>query len=115
MKQLIDFIFLIILYLFVFYKRWKTKGKDKLIINTIMYIYLMFVLYYTLMPILVSLPFIFNHPYKVMNFVPLIDVTNGRGDFIRQIVLNVVMTIPFGILFPLTMLNPRYQATCLST
>jgi protein vanZ len=53
------------------------------------------------MPILVSLPFIFNHPYELMNLVPFVDVTNGRGDFIRQVVLNIVMTIPFGFLLPL--------------
>lgn len=26
---------------------------------------------------------------------------NGRGDFVRQIVLNVVMTVSFGFLYPL--------------
>ena len=67
-----------------------------------MYIYLSFVLYFTLMPILVKLPYILNHPYTPMNMVPFIDVLEGRGDFIRQIVLNVIMTMPFGFLFPLT-------------
>ena len=37
-----------------------------------------------------------------MNMVPFIDVVKGRGDFLRQVVLNIVMTIPFGFLFPLT-------------
>ena len=50
MKELLDFIILAILYIFIFYKRWKVKGKDVLFINTIMYIYLSFVLYFTLMP-----------------------------------------------------------------
>ena len=36
-----------------------------------------------------------------MNLVPFIDVLNGRGDFIRQVGLNVIMTIPFGFLMPL--------------
>lgn len=53
------------------------------------------------MPIITSLPFIFNHPYKPMNLVPFIDVFNGRGDFLRQVGLNVMMTIPFGFLLPL--------------
>jgi len=70
-------------------------------INTIMYIYLSFVLYFTLMPIITSLPFVFNHSYVPMNIVPFIDVSTGRGDFIRQVVLNIVMTIPFGFLLPL--------------
>ena len=68
MKELVDFIVLFLLYIFIFYKRWKLKGKDVLFINTIMYIYLSFVLYFTLMPIIASLPFIFNHSYVSMNF-----------------------------------------------
>lgn len=51
------------------------------------------------MPIITSIPFIFNHPYKPMNLIPFIDVISGRGDFIRQVGLNVIMTIPFGFLF----------------
>ena len=101
MKEIIDFIVLIIIYIFIFYKKWKSRGKDVLFVNTTMYIYLSFVLYFTLMPIITSLPFIFNHPYTPMNLVPFIDVLNSRGDFVRQVGLNVIMTIPFGFLMPL--------------
>lgn len=106
MKELIDFIILIILYFVLFYKKWKLKGKDVLLINTTMYIYLSFVFYFTLMPIFSSIPtiinhMVFNHHYKQMNLIPFIDVTMGRGDFVRQILLNVIMTIPFGILLPI--------------
>lgn len=102
MKYLIDFTVLALLYVFVFFKKWKTKGKDILFVNTLMYVYLSFVLYFTLMPIITSIPFVFNHPYKLMNLVPFIDVSMGRGDFFRQVILNVIMTMPFGFLFPLT-------------
>lgn len=102
MKYLIDFTALAFLYAFVFLKKWKSRGRDVLLVNTLMYIYLSFVLYFTLMPIITSLPFILNHPYKPMNLVPFIDVSMGRGDFLRQIILNVIMTVPFGFLFPLT-------------
>jgi len=102
MKYLIDFIALALLYVFVFFNKWKIKGKDVLLVNTLMYLYLSFVLYFTLMPIITSLPFVLNHPYKPMNLVPFIDVLAGRGDFFRQVVLNIIMTIPFGFLFPLT-------------
>lgn len=99
-KDLIDFIFLALLYIFVFYRIWKAKGKQTLFINTIMYIYLCLVLYFTLMPIITSLPHIFSHHYRAMNLTPFIDVLNQRGDFTRQILLNVLMTIPFGFLLP---------------
>ena len=73
-----------------------------MLVNTLMYIYLSFVLYFTLMPIITNIPFVLNHPYTPMNLVPFIDVLMGRGDFLRQVVLNIIMTIPFGFLFPLT-------------
>lgn len=105
MKSLIDFIALVFLYAFVFCRKWKTKGKDTLLVNTLMYVYLSFVLYFTLMPVIASLPFILNHPYKPINMTPFVDVLTGRGDFIRQILLNVIMMMPFGFLFPMTQ-NP---------
>ena len=102
MKYLIDFITLIFLYALVFFKKWKLQGKDILLVNTLMYVYLSFVLYFTLMPVITSLPFILDHPYKIMNMVPFVDVLAGRGDFVRQVLLNVIMMMPFGFLFPMT-------------
>ena len=67
-----------------------------------MYAYLSFVLYFTMMPVITSLPFLLNHPYKFMNMTPFIDVLLGRGDFFRQVLLNVIMTVPFGFLYPMT-------------
>jgi len=53
------------------------------------------------MPIVVSLPFIFNHPYIPMNMMPFADYFSGRGDAVRQIILNIIMMMPFGFLLPL--------------
>ncbi len=107
MKELADFAVLIIIYFWKFYKKWKEKGKDVLFVNTIMYIYLSFVLYFTLMPILTRIPFLYFHhyPYEPMNLIPFVDILTGRGDFLRQVVLNVIMMIPFGFLLPLTNKN----------
>lgn len=102
MKNLIDVIALTLLYLFVFLKKWKRDGKAALLVNTLMYVYLSFVLYFTLMPVIPSLPYIMNHTYRMMNMTPFVDVLSGRGDFIRQVLLNVIMTVPFGFLFPMT-------------
>ncbi len=108
MKELVDFAVLIIIYFWIFYRKWKEEGRDVLLVNTLMYIYLSFVLFFTLMPIITSLPFIFNHPYDSMNLVPFIDVLNGRGDFMRQVGLNIIMTIPFGFLMPLVKRNTGF-------
>ena len=105
-KHLIDFIALFVLYLFVFFPRWRNKGRNVLFIRTVMYVYLSFVLFFTMMPIITSLPFIFDHPYAI-NIIPFDDYANGRGDVVRQIVLNIVMTVPFGILFPMTQRRSR--------
>ncbi len=102
MKYLIDVIALLLLYVFVFFRKWKVRGREILLVNTLMYLYLSFVLYFTLMPVLTSIPFVLNHPYSPMNMVPFIDVLEERGDFFRQVILNVIMTVPFGFLFPLT-------------
>ena len=102
MKYLIDFTALTLLYVFLFCRKWKIKGKDILLVNTLMYIYFSFVLYFTMMPIITSIPFALHQYYKPMNMVPFIDVSMRRGDFLRQIVLNTAMTMPFGFLFPLT-------------
>lgn len=115
MKIFVDFIALGILYFFRYFGKWKEEGRDVLLVNTTMYIYLSFVLFFTLMPILTALPFIFNHPYTSMNMVPFIDVTLGRGDFVRQVVLNVILTVPFGFLFPLVKRNSKFLKTVLYT
>ncbi len=101
-KYFIDFTGLVFLYALVFFRKWRTQGRDRLLVNTLMYAYLSLVLYFTMMPVVVSIPFILDHPYKPMNLVPFIDVSLGRGDFFRQVLLNVIMTLPFGFLFPLT-------------
>lgn len=101
MKYLIDFAVLAFLYVFVFLKKWKIQGRDRLFLNTLMYLYLSCLLCVTLMPVITSIPFVFNHPYVPMNLVPFIDVSERRGDFLRQIILNIIMTVPFGFLFPL--------------
>jgi Glycopeptide antibiotics resistance protein len=114
MKIAVDWIALIILYLTVLYRRWQSEGRDILFIRSVMYLYLCFVLYFTMMPVITSLPFIFDHPHTLMNLVPFIDVLSGRGDFVKQVGLNVLMTVPFGFLFPLCYKeNPKLSKTLL--
>ena len=101
-KYFVDVAVLMFLYAFVFFRRWRPQGRDRLLVNTLMYAYLSLVLYFTMMPVVASIPFMLDHPYTPMNLVPFIDVSLGRGDFFRQVLLNVIMTLPFGFLFPLT-------------
>jgi len=101
-RYLVDFGALALLYGLVLFRRWRARGRDCLVVNTLLYAYLSLVLFVTLMPVITAIPFVWNHPYQPMNLVPFADVLAGRGDFVRQVALNVVMTMPFGFLFPLT-------------
>ena len=114
-KYFIDFAVLIFLYASVFFRRWRPQGRDVLFVNTLMYAYLSVVLFFTMMPVIVSIPFLLDHPYKPMNLVPFIDVSLRRGDFFRQVGLNIIMTMPFGFLFPLTRdKKAKFSATVFS-
>lgn len=89
---------MIFIYVVFLFKKWKRKGTKDLLINTLLYFYFIGYLYFTLMPIVTSLPFIFNHPYTSMNLKLFDDLINGRGDYLIQIILNIILTIPFGFL-----------------
>ena len=106
LNRSLDFLALTALYVLVLRKRWKARGRDVLLVNTVMYVYLSFVLFFTLMPVIAALPSVLSHPYAV-HLEPFADYRYGWGDAERQIVLNVLMTVPFGFLFPLTQRQTR--------
>lgn len=56
MSIVLDVMALSFIYYFVFLKRWKQRGMRALLLNTTMYIYICFVLYFTLMPMMASIP-----------------------------------------------------------
>ena len=64
-----------------------------------------FVLYCILLwcPWWLVFPHLFDHNdgYAPINLVSFIDVINKRGDYLRQIILNIIMTIPFRFFLPL--------------
>lgn len=104
--HLIDCVVLLVLYICVFYPKWKQKDRWSFFVRTTMYIYLSFVLFYTMMPVITSLPYWFDSPREA-NMIPFLDYKKGYGGAVKQIILNVIMTVPFGILFPLTQKESR--------
>ena len=80
--------------------RWRQRGARHAVMCTIFYLYLCGVAYFTLMPVLSALPEIGRHPYRPMHMEPFDDYLLGHRDAERQLVLNVVMMIPFGFLLP---------------
>ncbi|RDU23525.1 VanZ family protein [Anaerosacchariphilus polymeriproducens] len=101
MNYLINFILLGLVYVLHFYKKWSRKNKKVLIINTLMYIYVVMVLFVTLMPF--TIPFgIGNYLFMVTaNFIPFRDLKLNYHGAVREIFLNIIMMIPFGFLYPI--------------
>lgn len=104
----LDFAVLTFIYYFCLFRKRKKASKEIFVVKTLMYIYLSFVLYLTLMPVIANMPFIFGHSYKPMNLHPFEDIIHGYGDAEKQVVLNVLMTIPFGILCPMHYKRKRF-------
>ncbi|NLM03978.1 MAG: VanZ family protein [Clostridiales bacterium] len=101
MDYIINFILLALIYFLFFYRKWNRKSKKILIINTLMYIYVAMVLFVTLMPFTIPLGGTNNLFMKTANFIPFRDLRLNHSGAIREAVLNVIMMMPFGVLYPI--------------
>ena len=104
MEYIMDFLILGVIYLAFFFKRWKTKNKDKFLIFNLLYLYIGLVLFVTLMPFRLPIPGIMgtnNLFLQTINWIPFRDLFQNYGNAVREIVLNVIMMMPFGFLVPL--------------
>ena len=104
----LDFAVLAFIYYFCLFRKKGKKTEKDFIAQTLMYIYLSFVLYFTLMPVISGLPFVFGNSYKPMNLHPFEDIILHHGGAKIQVVLNVIMTVPFGILCPVLFKRKRF-------
>ena len=100
-KILIDLAVLAAAYGIWLLPKWRRLGRRPLLVYTLMYGCLAGIVRFTLMPVLTALPYCFDHPYIPMHMAPFEDVIHRHGDYVRQIVLNVVLFLPFGVLQPL--------------
>lgn len=101
MDYLINFALLALIYFLFFYKRWIKKSKKDLVIKTLMYIYIVMVLFVTLMPFPIPFGATNNLFLESVNFVPFRDLISNYNGAVREIILNVVMMMPFGFLYPI--------------
>lgn len=100
-KILIDLAVLAAVYGIWLLPKWRRLGKRPLLVYTLMYGCLAGIVRFTLMPVLTALPYCFDHPYIPMHMAPFEDVILRHGDYVRQIVLNIALFVPFGVLLPL--------------
>ena len=96
-KILIDLAVLAAVYGIWLLPKWRPLGRRTLAVYTLMYGCLAGIVRFTL----TALPYCFDHPYIPMHMAPFEDVILHYGDYVRQIVLNVVLFLPFGVLQPL--------------
>ena len=85
--------------LFLLLPRWRRQGRRRLAVNAVFCLYMAGVLWVTVLPVLSLLGI--HHPYQSMVLEPFRDLRLGYGNALRQLLLNVLMTIPFGFLWPL--------------
>ena len=100
-ESLPDFLTLAVIYFVMFFPKWKKMGHVRFMIRTLFYFYLCMVIYFTLMPVLTSIPNLYEKPYGTINFSPFIDITEGHLNAKEEIFLNTLMMIPFGFFLPM--------------
>ncbi|MFD3272917.1 VanZ family protein [Paenibacillus dendritiformis] len=102
MDYLLDFILLAFIYVLFFYRKWNKKSKKHLILNSIIYVYIVMVLIVTVMPF--TLPFggTNNLFMETANFIPFRDLMANYSGAARELLLNVIMMMPFGFLYPIS-------------
>ena len=101
LQMLPDLAVLAAMYLLALLPRWKQAGSRTLAVRTVFFLYMVCVLGVTLLPVLANLPKLAGNRYVPMELEPFRDLRNGYGNAARQLTLNVVMTVPFGFLWPL--------------
>ncbi|MCR5793777.1 MAG: VanZ family protein [Solobacterium sp.] len=83
-------------------------------------VYMACVFHITLMPFVSGMKLAFaDDGYNFnLNLVPYIDVIRQKGNYSRQVILNILLFVPFGLLYPLirktTLLKTVLYGFCLS-
>ncbi|MGL5440107.1 MAG: VanZ family protein [Filifactoraceae bacterium] len=98
---LLQIIFLVLIYIFLYCKRWKNLEKNMLLINTLMYLYICFVLFLTILPIDFTFDpkWRYKIEYSYGNIKPFNDLLLGRRGSIKEVIFNIMMTVPFGFMY----------------
>lgn len=65
-----------------------------------MYLYLVLVFYVTIMPFAIPFSGVNNEFMETANFIPFRDLMLKYDGAIREILLNILMMVPFGYLYP---------------
>lgn len=90
-------------YLYLLIKKFKNYKKERLVVVTLLYFYAWLILFLTIIPKQFAInPYwretnLINYPYD--NFKPFFDFKLNRPGSLQDIILNLLMMMPFGFLF----------------
>ncbi len=99
-KTVPDWCILAVLFAAYLHRRGTAWPRGRLFLWSVFYFYGCCLLAATLMPVVWKLPDIWGHGYS-LNLIPFRDLLHGWGDSVGQIVLNVLLFLPFGFLLPI--------------
>lgn len=96
-------IIFLIIYVLIYFKILRHKEKLKILKASIMYFYICAVLSVTILPIDFTLDLKWKYHSSInvtyIHLKPFNDLIMGYRDATKQIILNIIMTIPFGFLY----------------
>lgn len=114
-----SFIISLVIYLIIYKIYLKKKDKRYIIKFTLMYIYLFLVLCVTILPIDFTLDLKWKYHDSIdFNYIylkPFNDLIMRRAGAKVQIILNIIMTIPFGFLYTSIKKNTNIVNVTIST
>lgn len=101
LHYIIDFGLLALLYKYAFYTKWKQQSTKQFLVKTMMFIYISLVLSVTLMPFPMPFRIVNNYFYETINLIPFRDVILNHDRAVEEVILNIIMMMPFGFLYPI--------------
>lgn len=110
----IQFILEIIIFAIGYYYLYKKEtNKKQLIYKSLFYFYIIGVLFVTILPLDFQFFQIGNFSYFNANnfFHPFEDLLMHRSGALKGIILNIIMLIPFGLLYPLVLKKNTFFKT----
>jgi len=109
---LTDWAVLVAAYLIVLAPRLRRHGRRLRLLHLLTALYVGFVIMLTLMPF--SLPFIrpLVSPWASFNLDPFVDLRLARPAALWEIAMNILVMVPFGLLWGLTHRHPLLAALC---
>lgn len=100
--MIIYFLIFILIYLFLYFCFLKSKENTQIIKVSLMYLYICAVIFVTILPIDFTLDLKWKYHSSInvtyVHLKPFNDLIMGYRGAVKQIILNIIMTIPFGFL-----------------